>query len=134
MPVSVVIGLDSSTMSELQVARQPIQPPVLARGLIDTATNVTAVSSQILHQLGTLPVGRGSTQTAGGGVEVRVFKVSFSIIDPTTSPGSIVVRPELVVQELTTPLPDADVLIGMDLLLECLLVLNGPSGLFTVAC
>ncbi len=37
-----------------------------------------------------------------------------------------------MVTELPAPLPDADVLVGLDLLLDCKLVLDGPGRWFTL--
>jgi hypothetical protein len=40
--------------------------------------------------------------------------------------------PDLLVTELTTVLPDADDLIGLDVLLQCKLHLDGPARQFTL--
>jgi hypothetical protein len=42
--VEVLIGLDGETTTNLVAAGRPITVPILARGEIDTGSNVTAVS------------------------------------------------------------------------------------------
>jgi hypothetical protein len=39
---------------------------------------------------------------------------------------------DLLVTELAAQLPDADVLIGLDVLLTCKLILDGPGRTFTL--
>jgi len=49
-------------------------------------------------------------------------------------PGGILfTHPELTVMELRTPLDGFDVLVGLDMLPECMLILNGPQKQFTLA-
>jgi hypothetical protein len=131
--LDVLIGVDGKTMAGLQAAGQPIPAPVRARGQIDTGTDVTAVAPQVLQQLGLVPVGSASTQTAGGPVSVNVFEVSLTVSGPGGAAGPMLVRPNLLVTELATPLPNIDVLIGLDILSECLVVLDGPGRQFTLA-
>lgn len=74
--VDVVVGFDSDTIAAQIAARQPVTAPVLARGEIDTGTNMTAVSAAILRQLGVPVQYRTTTQTAAGQLAANVFKVS----------------------------------------------------------
>jgi hypothetical protein len=57
--------------------------------------------------------------------------VSLSVFDPAqpTLPWFIV--PDLEVMELPSQIA-ADVLIGMDVLLQCRMLLDGPGGQFTL--
>jgi hypothetical protein len=41
-------------------------------------------------------------------------------------------RSDLVVMELTDAIPDVDVLIGLDIFLDCRLLLDGPGRQFTL--
>ena len=43
------------------------------------------------------------------------------------------VRPTLLVSELANPLPNVDVLIGMDILSECVTLIDGPARQFTLS-
>ncbi len=41
-------------------------------------------------------------------------------------------RDDLLVMELIDPPPDVEVFIGLDILLDCRLLLDGPGGYFTL--
>jgi hypothetical protein len=123
----VLIGLDGQETAARLAAGQPIPAPVEIRGLVDTATDVTAVAASVLQQLG-IPVDHTvTTQTAAGAVTVNVKEVSLSLRGPDPSSGLVWTVPSLLVTELATTLPDADVLVGLDLLLGWEMFWNGPG-------
>jgi hypothetical protein len=128
----VWIGLDGKTSSALTAAGKPIVPPVQARGLLDTASDVTAIAPWVLQHLAVPAAGRTVTRTAGGHVAVYLYEVSLGITDPNQPAGSWVTLPNLLVTELAIALADADVLIGLDVLLECKLLLDGPARQFSL--
>jgi hypothetical protein len=70
------------------------------------------------------------TSTAAGPATVRLYEVSLSIAAPTQSGNLLLTESDLLVSELAAVLPDADVLIGLDLLLKGKLLLDGPMRLF----
>lgn len=130
--IPVLIGLDGQKTTSLRTAGQPILPPKLVRGLLDTGTSVTSVAAWVLQRLGLAIAASGKAQTASGSVPVNLFKVSLNITDPGMSGSPWLTRPDLLVSELTTVLPDTDVLIGLDILMECKLLLDGPARRFTL--
>jgi hypothetical protein len=133
LAVPVWIGLAGQTTAALAAAGRPIPAPVRASGLLDCGTDVTAVAPWILQQLGVSVITTTSTHTAGGQVTVNLARVSLGITDPSQPAGAPwLTQPNLLVTELVTTLPDADVLIGLDVLLECKLVLDGPARRFTL--
>jgi hypothetical protein len=71
-----------------------------------------------------------TTQTAGGQVHVNLYRVSLSVLGPTGARSPMLVQPDLVVSELVVQLPNVDVLIGRDVLDECLFIHNGPAQQF----
>jgi hypothetical protein len=54
--VDEVIDLDSDTLVALMAAGQPIVAPILARGEVDTGSNMTTVHAAILRQRATQPI------------------------------------------------------------------------------
>jgi len=131
--LEVVIGINDRQLAQLVSAGTPIPKPLRLRGLIDCATDVTAAVPKVFQQLGIAHLASTSTQTASGQVIVRAFRVSLSIFGPQGSAGPALVRPNLVVTELATALQKFDVLIGLDILSECLFILDGPGKQFTLA-
>jgi hypothetical protein len=133
LSVPVWIGLSGQTTAALVAVGMPVTPPIRARGLLDTGTDVTAVASWVLQQLAVSVTTTTSTHTAAGQVPVRLYRVSLGITDPSLPPGTPwLTQPDLLVMELPTGLPDIDVLIGLDVLLECKLILDGPARQFTL--
>jgi hypothetical protein len=60
-----------------------------------------------------------------------LYRVSLSVFDPANPLVPWFVVPDLEVMELPSSVR-YDVLIGMDVLLECRLLLDGPARTFTL--
>jgi hypothetical protein len=132
LAVEVLLGLSGESVAALQASGKPA-PLLTARGLLDTGTTVTAVVPAFLQQLGVPSLGDASTHTPTGQVKVRSYRISLTIPSQGGQTGPFFLDPALRVTELPGPLPDTDVIIGRDVLQQCLLVLNGPHRLFTLA-
>ncbi len=130
--VDVLIGLDGATVVAQLAAGTPMTPPVWARGEIDTGSNMTAVSQAILQRLGVPIQYQTTTRTASGVLAVNVAKVSVGVRDARNPAGPEIVEPTLSVMELTATLPQVDVLIGLDFLLGCRFILDGPARQFSL--
>lgn len=133
LEVPVWVWLTRQAAIDLAVAGQQVPAPIRARGLLDTGSDLTAVAPWILQQLAAVVVRTTTTHTASGQVGVNLYEVSLTITDPTQPTGSpSLTRRDLTVSELTAHLPDADVLIGMDVILSCKLLVDGPARQFTL--
>jgi len=93
---------------------------------------MTAVASWVLRHLKIPAATTAVTQTASGQAQVKLYEVSLSLSDPASSGKVMLTKPDLLVTELPASLADADVLIGLDILLDCKLILDGPSRLFSL--
>src|SRR5262245_30931850 len=51
LEVPVLVGVDGQQTIDLLAAGQPVPPPLLARGLLDTGSDVAAVAPWILRKL-----------------------------------------------------------------------------------
>jgi hypothetical protein len=129
--VDVRINLDRAALQSLQSTGQPMPNSIQAKGLIDTGSDISAVAASILQQLGVPVYGQARTQGIAGPVPVRVFKVALFILDLRQRHLPWLVEPDLVVMELPSATA-AEVLIGLDILLGCKLIVDGPGGLFTL--
>ena len=128
--VDVLVGLDGDSLADLLAAGQPLPPPLQARAIVDTGCDVTAISAVVVQVLGLKVAKSATTQTAGGSVRVDAFEVSLTL---PIAGGSLLVHNQLIVTELAVVIPNIDVLIGLDVLKEGLLVLDGPGKQFTLA-
>jgi hypothetical protein len=133
LPLTVMIGLNGTTTAALVNQGQPIPPPLLVRAILDTGTDITCVVPQILHHFGLIPLVQKSTFTVSGPVSVKLFEVSLSIPKAGGLTGPLLVLDQLVVMELPHPLPNLEALIGNDVLSQCLLIVDGPRGDFTLS-
>ena len=130
--VDVVIGLDRAATLAQFAAGQPLTVPIHARGEIDTGSNVSAVSGAILQGLGIPIQYQTTTQTASGILSVNVAIASVGVRDFRDPMSPELVEPTLAVMELTTPLAKVEVLIGLNFLLGCRFLLDGPARQFSL--
>ena len=130
--VDVVIGLDGDRIADQIAAGQPVTPPLFTRGEVDTGTNITAVSAAILRRLGVSAHYQTTTLTVAGQLAVDVFAVSLGILNLGDPAGPQLVETKLPVMELTAALPQIEVLIGLDVLLGCRFLLDGPARQFSL--
>jgi hypothetical protein len=129
--VDVVVAFEAAVLSALRARGQPC-PAIDAKGVIDTASNVSGISSTIVSHLGLPPVGPPTTTTGiGGAVNVQLYRASLHLRDAGSPALLMLTMPSLVVMELP-PGPSCDVLIGMDVLRQCKLMVDGPGGSFTL--
>jgi hypothetical protein len=130
--LDVIVGPDRNAMLRMVAVGQPIPKPSRARGEIDTGTNVTCVSLPILQGLGAPVKQQGKTLGISGPLTSNLYEVSVSLTDFATPGAPLFVQPRLLVMELPVALPKVDVLIGMDVLLGCRLLVDGPARQFTL--
>jgi hypothetical protein len=128
----VAVWLNALEARAAQAAGLPLPGLVWGTGFLDTGTNVTCVAAAVLRQLGLQSVGQGGSHTARGLVVANLFEVSLSIPTPGPRPGPMLTRDTLRVMELSDPIPGVEVLIGLDILLACRVVLDGPGRQFTL--
>jgi hypothetical protein len=128
--VPALVGLNDRDKAMLVQAGKPIPRPVSVRAYLDTACDRTAIDGRVFQHLGMGAVKGTTTQTASGSVQVKQYRVSLSVHGPTGAAGPMLVQPDLLVTELAVSLSNIEVLIGLDILLECLFVLNGPANQF----
>jgi hypothetical protein len=132
LTLKVLVGHNYKHQKTLLAAGQPLPRPVWTTGVIDTGTNVTGVTPAVLQALGLTFTGQVASHTVTGQVIVNLFEVSLSIPPPANLPGAMLTRPNLLVMELPSPIPGVEVLIGLDILLDCKLLLDGPARQFTL--
>lgn len=128
----VLVGLKGETVTELHAKGLPIPSSVICRGLVDTGSSSSAVAPWIIQRLGLGPGIPAKSQTASGTVDVEVHWASLAVLNPNQGQPDFTI-PTVVVSTLATELEDADVLIGLNALLECNLFLEGSLRRFTFA-
>jgi hypothetical protein len=130
--LTAVVNLNQPVMAALVAVGQPIPAPIWTVGMIDTGSDISCVTADVVQKLGISPFGQTGTRTAGGPASIRLFHVSLSILPAGNLPGPMLTRSNLLVMELVNPPPGIEVVIGMDILLDCRLLLDGPGRQFTL--
>jgi hypothetical protein len=131
--IRVVVGVTGARTAALLAAGQVPPRPVLLRGVIDTGTDVTAVASAALQQLGLVRVRRLSSHTAGGTIIANIFELSLTVPPWGHLTAALLVFDHLEVMELVQAPPNIDVLVGRDVLAQALMVYDGRRGECTLA-
>jgi len=132
LTLPVIVGLNGADTSALVTAGKPVPAPIGVQGEIDTGSNVTAISPWVFQKLGLSSPGRSSTQTASGQVSVNLYEVSLAVLQISHQYHPSLTLPSVLVCELAITLPGVDVLIGLNVLLHCKLILDGPAGVFSL--
>jgi len=100
--------------------------------LIDTGADATSVDPEILTRLGATAVGQVEMVTASGVVMVNRYEVSLSIFGLQGVTGPALTRPTWNVTDFSRPLPGIQALLGMDLVRQIVLKIDGPRKTFTL--
>jgi len=114
--VDVLVNLDAATLLAIRGSGGS-RPPLPARGLIDTASNVSGVSSAVLQQRAAPVVSQSTTTGIGGTVAVNLYRLSLHLWDQANPNLPWLSHPSLLAMDLPQGFP-FDVLIGINLLRE----------------
>jgi|SRR5579872_1324949 len=126
--VDVLVNFEASML--VQFWQRGIKPqPTQGKAIIDTGSDISAVSLPILQLLGVPPVLETMTQGIGGSVSVHLYRVSLNIFDSQNVNAPWIPHPTLLVMELVPGIP-FDVLIGMDVIRACKMTVDGPGNYF----
>ena len=128
--VDVLVTLEEQALDALRAQGQTTPAPIPCRGMIDSGTNLTAISPGLRTRLGLTRGLRAATTTAAGFVSVTLYVVGLSVTNLKTPGAPELSLPTFAVMELPANLPAVDVLVGLDFLLKCHFDLNGPGGTF----
>lgn len=134
LTLPLMIGLDGGVMAARLAAGQPFPALQLVQGLIDTASDITVLSPNLVSRLGLVPVGDRSTQTTIGSAIAKLYEASLSIVGPMGAGGPTLDRsPLLVMGSFSAFAGGIEAVMGLDVLFGCLLIFDGPGKQFTLA-
>jgi hypothetical protein len=135
-PDGLVLDVHISWTAPMLQARpslgQSFPPIATVRALIDTGADATSVAPRVLAYLGLGSTGQVQMTTASGTVMVDRYQISLSIFGLLGVGGPALVRPTWNVTSFSQPLTGIEALIGLDLIRQIVLKVDGPGGTFTL--
>lgn len=107
---------------------QPVPAPISGDALLDTGASISAVETNVISQLRVNPIGITSVHTPGGVVQQNLHPIRFVFpaIGMLTIDFNAVIGSNLQPQGIIA-------LVGRDVLSNCLLVYNGPAGMYSIS-
>jgi hypothetical protein len=133
MAVDVLLGLSRANAQALRAAGKVVPQPVPLRALIDSGSDLTSIVDAAVASPGLLPLGPFAVNTANGTAIVNRYAVSFTLVAPGGNASRNLVRSNVPVLGLANAPIGFDMVIGMDVLDDCLLIKDGPARQVTLA-
>ena len=97
--------------------------PVRTQGIVDTAAENTCITARIVDRLLLEPLGRAMMHTAAGERQTAIYYVTLRLGWKQDRPPD-----PIPVRAYSVEVTGADVLVGLDVLRQGELVLNGPDA------
>lgn len=112
----------------LDKSNEPVPDRVPGLALLDTGASVTVVDHKIAERLHLSPRGTRRLSVPNATTEQPTFSLAFTIVAPAPFTLTTLRAPSSDLAGL-----GVDLLIGRDILSQCLLIMNGPDGSFTLS-
>ena len=128
--VPIEVGVSRQRRRALMGTGQVVPQPAALTALLDTGAERTCVRPGALVRTGVVlqSFGLANLPAGGGWTPTLLYEVGLVIPHPSGVAARALTVPDLVVEELTLPLPGGvDAVIGRDVLARCRLLYDGPS-------
>ena len=119
------IGLDPTELERYRWEGRMAPVPVRTQGIVDTAAENTCITESIVDRLLLEPLGRAMMHTAAGERQTAIYYVTLRLGWKQDRPPD-----PIPVRAYSVEVTGADVLVGLDVLRQGALVLNGPGARF----
>jgi len=131
--LEIAVGVSEQRADALRAKQLPIPQPVVKTALVDTGASCSCVDPDALNQLGLQPTGKTQIRTPSTGDAVHaadLYDVSIYLVH--SEERYVLPRTVQVVASVTEG-QRHDVLLGRDILSQCLLVYDGREETFALA-
>lgn len=130
--VDLYVAVSTPRIDAMKAAGLPFPSPEKVRALVDTGASMSSVSPRLAKSLGLVPSGIMpilSATTGGAAHNCNQYDVCLAFVQPSVK----VLGVNVPVIELDLYTHGAEVLLGRDMLAQCLCVYDGQNGTFTLA-
>lgn len=126
------VGVSVDRAKALKSTSSPIPPTVLIQGLVDTGASASTIDPTVVEALGLTPTGQAMMITPTTGAVPQpcaTFDISLTLVHPNLQLrlGALPVCESVLAHQ------GFEMLIGRDVLKQCLLVYDGQDDTFTLA-
>lgn len=127
--IELYVHVSAPRLLALNAANQAVPTAMLVNGLIDTGASCTSIDPAVVQQLALTPTGTIPIYTPSTGPTPHIcnqFDVSLWLPGHNIKKTVPVIESRLANQGI-------DILVGRDVLDDCVLIYNGPAQLVTLA-
>lgn len=128
------LGVSTARRVVLEKQGSKIPQPVTVQGIIDTGATNTCIDPSVVKSLGLAPIGKADITTPSTGKNPAIFDqydVSITIFSTTEESPYWIANLPVIESELDHQ--GFQILIGRDVLSQCLLTYDGKLGQYTLA-
>ena len=132
--VDIFVALSTYRVDVLKEAGMGFPPPARAQAMIDTGASISTISPRVAKDLALVPSGVTaihSATTGGASQNSNLYDVCLAFVQPSIK--VLGVNIPVIEVDLSLSAPGVDVLLGRDLLRQCLFIYDGQSGTFVLA-
>jgi hypothetical protein len=132
--IDVFVALSTHRVDVLKAAGMGYPRPEMAKAMIDTGAGISSISPRIAGNLGLVPSGITPihSATSGGSPQnCNLYDVCLAFTQPSIK--VLGVNVPVFELDLSVSIPGVDVLLGRDLLRQCLFIYDGQSSTFVLA-
>lgn len=123
--VAAEISMHPAVEKSLIAQNLPTPAPVVSSAIIDTGCTATSIDMEVAKTLGLVPAGIGQALTADGVRKAPIFAFQIQLT-PNLVFSAFGLGCDLKEQKIGA-------LVGLDLIGDCIFVVNGPAGTFSLA-
>jgi hypothetical protein len=132
--VDIFVALSTHRVDVLKAAGMGFPRPEMAKAMIDTGAGISSISPSIAQRLALISTGVTaihSATTGGAPQNCNLYDVCLAFVQPSVK--VLGVNIPVIELDLSASTPGVDVLLGRDLLRQCLFIYDGQSGTFVLA-
>jgi hypothetical protein len=129
--IPVLVSWHTVRVEEGIVSRHTV-PVAWRNAVLDTGSNITIISNQLVKELDLERTDNRESQTAGGVQTVALYRVSLGLQPIFGLTETVILSDNIFVAVFPEDIPDVDVLLGLDVVSRVRITIDGPASVVTI--